>query len=82
MQEKIDRLNKTIVDMQLELEKSSKPKKRSDSNSTNRVQSKRHNMLYSSNGNETKSFIKPKECFVDMNSDMDICEKSMFRDTT
>ena len=34
MQEKIDRLNKTIVDLQIELERNSKTKKRSDSNST------------------------------------------------
>lgn len=80
MQEKIDWLNKTIVDLQLEMEKNCKNKKRSDSSSTNWVCSKRNQMVYSSI--DTKSFIKPKEAFIDLNSEMDLCDKSIFKDTT
>ena len=79
MQEKIDRLNKTIVDLQIELERNSKTKKRSDSSSTHWI-CKWNHAGYSSI--DTKSFIKPKEAFIDLNSELDICDKSVFKDTT
>jgi hypothetical protein len=80
MQEKIDWLNQTICEVHKENEKLTKKitiqKKRSNSN--NALVIKHWSSL--SNDNTLRSFVKPKEAYIDLNSEVSLTERSILKD--